>query len=186
MSITAVELPGLVAGTWAIDPTHSEVGFSVRHLMVSKVKGTFKTFEGTLTIADDLLDSRVEATIDASSVDTRDENRDNHLRSADFFDVDQHPQLTFSSTSIRPKGDAYIVTGDLTIHGVTRSVDLDLEFNGVSPDPWGGTRTGFSASTEINRSDFGVEFNIPLESGGFVVGDRIKITLEIEAVLQKD
>jgi polyisoprenoid-binding protein YceI len=186
MSTTAVEVPGLVAGTWAIDPSHSEVGFSVRHLMVSKVKGTFKRFEGALHLAENLLDSRVEATIDVSSVDTRDEGRDNHLRSQDFFDVERHPEIKFSSTSIRPSGKDFVVTGDLTIHGVTRVVDLDLEFNGVSPDPWGGTRAGFSATTEINRSDYGVEFNMPLDGGGVVVGDRIKITLEVEAILQRD
>lgn len=186
MSTSTVEIPGLVAGTWTIDPTHSEVGFSVRHLMVSKVKGTFKTFQGTVTIADNLEDSSVDATIDAASVDTRDEGRDNHLRSADFFHVDNHPQITFASTSLRPQGRDYVLTGDLTIHGVTRPVDLDLEFNGVSRDPWGGTRSGFSATTEINRSDYGIEFNIPLDGGGVVVGDRIKITLEIESVLQSD
>jgi polyisoprenoid-binding protein YceI len=184
MSTTTVEIPGLVSGTWTIDPSHSEVGFSVRHLMVSKVKGSFKTFEGAVTIADDLLDSHVEATIDATSVDTRDEGRDNHLRSSDFFNVDQHPQIKFTSTSLRSSGRDYVLSGDLTIHGVTRPVELDLEFNGVSGDPWGGTRVGFSASTEINRSDYGIEFNIPLDGGGVVVGDRIKITLEVEAVLQ--
>jgi polyisoprenoid-binding protein YceI len=187
MSTPTVEVPGLVAGTWNIDPVHSEVGFSVRHLMVSKVKGSFKTFDGTITIADNPLDSRVEAHIDASSVDTRDENRDNHLRSADFFEVESHPQITFVSTAVRPAGGSdYEVIGDLTIHGVTRSVELGLEFNGVSPDPWGGTRAGFSAGTEISRADFGMEFNMPLDGGGVVVGDRIKISLEVEAVLQKD
>ena len=184
MSTSTVANPALVAGVWAIDPTHSEVGFTVRHLMVSKVRGTFKTFDGTLTIADDPLESRVEARIDAFSVDTRDENRDNHLRSSDFFEVEKYPYLTFVSTGVRQHGHDYVVTGDLTIRGVTRSVDLDLEFNGVSPDPWGGTRAGFSASTEISRADFGIEFNIPIDGGGVVVGDRIKINLEIEAVLQ--
>jgi polyisoprenoid-binding protein YceI len=184
MSTSTVATPALVAGVWAIDPTHSEVGFTVRHLMVSKVRGTFKTFDGTLTIAADPLQSKVEARIDAFSVDTRDENRDNHLRSSDFFEVEKYPNMTFVSTSVRPHGHDYVVTGDLTIRGVTRSVDLDLEFNGVSPDPWGGTRAGFSASTEISRADFGIEFNIPIDGGGVVVGDKIKISLEIEAVLQ--
>jgi polyisoprenoid-binding protein YceI len=184
MSSPTVEVPGLVAGTWSIDPVHSEVGFSVRHVMVSKVKGTFKTFEGTIAIAENPLDSKVEATIDASSVDTRDENRDNHLRSVDFFHVEEHPKITFASTGVRPSGSNFVVTGDLTIHGVTRSVDLELEFNGVSPDPWGGTRAGFSATTEISRADFGIEFNIPLDGGGVVVGDKIKVFLEVEAVLQ--
>jgi polyisoprenoid-binding protein YceI len=185
MSTTSVEVPGLVAGTWAIDPTHSEVGFSVRHVMVSKVRGTFKTFSGSISIAENPLESKVEATIDASSVDTRDENRDTHLRSSDFFDTDQHPQITFASTSVRPQSSDFVVTGDLTIHGVTRQVELELEFNGVSPDPWGGTRAGFSASTEISRGDYGIIFNMPLDGGGVVVGDKIKIILEIEAVLQQ-
>ena len=184
MSTSAVDTPGLVAGTWTIDPVHSEVGFSVRHLMVSKVKGTFKTFEGAITIAENPLDSKVEATIDASSVNTGEENRDNHLRSSDFFNVESHPKITFVSTAVRPTGSDFVVTGDLSIHGTTRSVDLDLEFNGVGPDPWGGTRAGFSASTEISRGDFGIEFNMPLDGGGVVVGDKVKITLEIEAVLQ--
>jgi polyisoprenoid-binding protein YceI len=184
MSTATVEIPTLVAGTWVIDPVHSEVGFTVRHLMVSKVKGTFKAFEGTIRIAENQLDSRVEARIEAFSVDTRDENRDNHLRSSDFFEVENHPYITFVSTSVRPDHHDYVVTGDLTIRGVTRSVELALEFNGVSPDPWGGTRAGFSASTEISRSDYGIEFNMPLDGGGVVVGDKIKINLEIEAILQ--
>jgi polyisoprenoid-binding protein YceI len=186
MSVSTANVPGLVAGTWAIDPVHSEVGFSVRHLMVSKVKGSFKTFEGAITIAENPLDSKVEATIDASSVDTRDENRDNHLRSQDFFEVEKHPKITFTSTAVSPRGSDFLVAGNLTIHGVTRPVTLELEFNGVNADPWGGTRAGFSASTEISRADFGIEFNIPIDGGGVVVGDKIKITLEVEAVLQKD
>jgi polyisoprenoid-binding protein YceI len=184
MSTTAVEIPGLVAGTWTIDPVHSEVGFSVRHLMVSKVKGTFKTFEGNITIGENPLDSRVAVTIDASSVDTRDETRDNHLRSSDFFEVTEHPQITFASTGVEAARGGYVVSGDLTIHGVTRPVRLDLEFNGVSGDPWGGTRVGFSATTEISRSDFGITFNMPLDGGGVVVGEKIKIFIEVEAVLQ--
>ena len=185
MSNTAVVAPGLVAGTWDIDVAHSEVGFTVRHLMVSKVKGSFKAFDGAITIAEDPLASSVEVTIDASSVDTRDENRDNHLRSSDFFDIEKHPQFAFKSTGVNPHGSEYIVTGELSIHGVTRPVQLDLEFNGVSPDPWGGTRAGFSAVTEISRKDYGVDFNIPIDGGGVVVGDKIKINLEIEAVLRQ-
>jgi polyisoprenoid-binding protein YceI len=184
MSTSTVQIPGLVAGTWAIDPVHSEVGFTVRHLMVSKVRGTFKTFEGTITIGADPLNSGVETSIDAWSVDTRDENRDNHLRSSDFFEVEKYPRITFVSTAVRPAGSNYVMTGDLTIRGVTRSVDVDLEFNGVSPDPYGGTRAGFSASTEISRADYGIEFNMPLDGGGVVIGDKIKINLEVEAVLQ--
>jgi polyisoprenoid-binding protein YceI len=186
MSTTRVEVPGLVAGSWVIDPVHSEVGFSVRHLMVSKVKGKFKTFEGVITIAEDPLQSRVEATIDAASVDTGEPNRDNHLRSQDFFHVDNHPKITFVSTRVVPRSEGFDLTGDLTIHGVTRPITLVLEFSGVGPDPWGGTRAGFSAETEISRKDYGVDFDMPLDGGGVVVGDKIRITLEIEAVLQKD
>lgn len=185
MSTSTVEVPGLVAGTWVIDPVHSEVGFSVRHLMVSKVKGSFKTFEGSITVAENAIESKADASIDASSVDTRDENRDTHLRSSDFFDIDKHPKITFVATAVRPAGSDYVVSGDLTIHGVTKPVDLEVEYNGVSPDPWGGLRAGFSATTEISRGDFGIEFNMPLDGGGVVVGDKVKISIEVEAVLQK-
>jgi len=175
-----IEIP---AGTWTIDPSHSEVGFSVRHLMVSKVKGNFATFEGTLTIAEDPLQSSVNAEVDLGSINTRDEGRDGHLKSADFFDTENHPKLTFASTSVAAKGSDYAVTGDLTIKGTTKPVVLDLEFNGVGPDPWGGTRAGFSAETEISRKDFGIDFEVPMDGGGVVVGDKIKVVLEIEAVL---
>ena len=176
--------PQIPAGTWTIDPSHSEVGFSVRHLMVSKVKGNFESFEGTITIAENPLQSSVTAEVDLSSINTRDEQRDGHLRSADFFEVETHPKLTFTSTSVEPKGDDYVVTGDLSIKGTTKPVVLDLEFNGVHPDPWGGTRAGFSAETEISRKEFGVDFEIPMDGGGVVVGDKIKVLLEVEAVLQ--
>jgi polyisoprenoid-binding protein YceI len=181
---TTVVVPGLVAGTWAIDPVHSEVGFTVRHLMVSKVRGKFATYSGTITVADNPLDSKVEATIEAGSVSTGDDNRDGHLKTADFFEVEAHPNLTFTSTSVEPKGSDFVVTGDLSIRGVTKSVVLALEFNGVGPDPWGGTRAGFTAKTEISRKDFGMEFNMPLDGGGVVVSDKVQITLEIEAVKQ--
>jgi polyisoprenoid-binding protein YceI len=175
--------PEIPTGTWTIDPSHSEVGFTVRHLMVSKVRGNFETFEGTIHIAEDPLESTVTAEVDLSSINTRDPQRDAHLRSADFFETDRFPKLTFTSTSVEPAGGDFKVTGDLTIKGTTRPVVLDLEFNGVHPDPWGGTRAGFSATTEISRKDFGVDFEIPMDGGGVVVGDRIKIGLEVEAVL---
>jgi polyisoprenoid-binding protein YceI len=181
MSTTTV--PGLSTGTWTIDPAHSEVSFTVRHLMVSKVRGTFKSFEGTIVVAEDPLASKVEASIDVTSINTNEENRDTHLRSGDFFEAETHPKMTFVSTAVQPKGSDYLVTGDLTIKGVTKSVVLELEFNGVSPDPWGGQRAGFSASTEINRSDFGISISMPLDGGGVVVGEKVKINLEIEAVL---
>jgi polyisoprenoid-binding protein YceI len=178
-------LPGLTPGTWTIDPSHSEVGFVVRHMMVSKVKGRFAKVQGTITVAEDVLNSSVEATIDAASIDTRDENRDNHLRSADFFEVEAHPTLTFRSTGIRRDGDDFVLDGDLTIRGVTRPVSLELEFNGVQPNPLaeGNPAAGFSAHTEISRKDFGLEWNVALETGGVLVADKIKIVLEIEAGL---
>jgi polyisoprenoid-binding protein YceI len=176
--------PGLTAGTWTIDPTHSEVGFSVRHVMVSKVRGKFTGFTGTITVAEDPLASSVTASIEAATITTGDDNRDTHLRSPDFFETEAHPTWTYTSTSVKPDGSDFLVSGDLTIKGVTRQVDLKLEFNGVGADPWGGTRAGFTATTEISRKDFGVEFNIPLEGGGVVVGDKVKVELEIEAVLQ--
>jgi polyisoprenoid-binding protein YceI len=184
MTTAVSTIPGLVAGVWTIDPTHSEVSFTVRHLMVSKVRGTFRTFSGDVTVADNLLDSQVRATVDINSIDTREENRDNHLRSADFFEAEKYPEMTFVSTAIRPDGDDFILVGDLTIKGVTKSVEFELEFNGVGPDAWGGTRAGFSADTEISRADFGVDIHMPLDGGGVVVGDKVKIVLEIEAVLQ--
>lgn len=173
----------LTAGTWTIDPSHSEVGFTVRHLMVSKIRGSFKGFSGAITIGDDPVLSAVEASIDMTSVTTNDDNRDAHLRSADFFHTENHPTMTYRSTGVRADGDNYVVDGELTLHGVTRPVALNLEFNGVSGDPWGGTRAGFSAETEINRKDFGIDFNMPLDGGGVVVGDKIKVQLEIEATL---
>jgi polyisoprenoid-binding protein YceI len=183
-SNTSTLAPGLAAGTWTIDPTHSEVSFTVRHLMVSKVRGTFTGFTGTIHVAADPLASSVEADVDMSTIDTRDANRDNHLRSADFFDTTTHPTMTYRSTSVRPDGGDFVVDGELTLHGVTRPVALSLEFNGVSGDPWGGTRAGFSAETEISRGDFGIDISMPLDGGGVVVGDKIKVHLEIEAVLQ--
>jgi polyisoprenoid-binding protein YceI len=181
--MTATPIP---AGTWTIDPSHSEVGFSVRHLMVSKVKGTFESFSGTITIAENPLDSTVVADVDLSSINTRDAQRDGHLRSADFFEVETYPNLTFRSTAVKENGDDYVVTGDLTIKGTTLPVELDLEFNGTHPDPWGGTRAGFSAETEISRREFGVDFEVPMDGPGVVVGDKIKVYLEVEAVLQAD
>jgi len=177
-------ISGYQVGTWNIDAVHSDVSFSVRHLMVSKVRGSFRTFEGQIVTADDPTASSVTATIDLSSIDTGNADRDNHLRSADFFDVATHPKMTFTSTSVGSVGDNFAVTGDLTLHGVTKSISFQLELNGFGPDPWGGTRAGFSASTAISRKDFGIEFNMPLENGGVVLGDKVDITLEIEAALQ--
>jgi polyisoprenoid-binding protein YceI len=183
---TTTDLPGLVTGTWTIDTSHSDVSFTVRHLMVSKVRGHFAQFAGEITIADDPLSSSVTATVELASIDTRDPGRDDHLRSADFFEVSTYPTMTYRSTAVVPTGSGYLVEGELSLHGVTRPVALDLELNGVSGDPWGGQRAGFSATAEISRKDFGIEFNIPMDGGGVVVGDKIQIALEIEAILQAD
>jgi len=169
-----------VAGTWTIDPSHSEVGFTVRHL-VSKVRGQFETFEGTLTTGETLEETRANASVDLNSVNTRDAGRDGHLRSADFFDVENHGPMTFVTTSF----DGKTATGELTLKGVTRTVELDVEFLGIGGDPWGGTRVGFEATTEINRKDFGVSFNGVVDGGKVLVGDKVQIHLAIEAVLDQ-
>jgi polyisoprenoid-binding protein YceI len=173
MTETAVEIPGYVAGTWTIDPVHSEVSFVVRHMMVSKVRGRFDKFEGTIVTAEDPLQSSVNATVDLSSVNTGAPDRDNHIRSADFFEVETHPTLTFHSTGLRLDGGDFLLDGDLTIRGTTKPVSLKLEVN------------GFSATTEINRSDFGVSYNGPIPGGGVAVSEKVTISLEIEGVLDK-
>jgi len=177
-----MSLDKLSPGVWNIDASHSSVAFVVRHLVVSKVRGRFDKFSGAITIAEDPLQSRVDATIEVGSVSTGDDSRDGHLRTGDFFDVDQFPTMTFATTGVRADGGDYVLSGDLTIKGVTKPVELELEFNGVEGDPWGGTRAGFSAETEINRKDWGLEYNMVLETGGVMVGEKVKIQLEIEAV----
>ena len=176
------DLSALTPGTWTVDAGHSTVGFSVRHLMVAKVRGQFTSFTGSITVAADPLQSKVEASVDVSSIDTRDAGRDGHLKSADFFDLENHPTWTLASTGITPKGDDFVLAADLTIRGVTKPVEFDLEFAGVATDPWGNTKAGFTAETEISRKDFGLEWNAALETGGVVVGDKVKITLDIEAL----
>lgn len=185
MSEIAVEIPGYIAGSWTIDRVHSEVSFVVRHMMVSKVRGRFDTFSGTVTTAADPLDSSVTATVDLASVNTGEPNRDNHIRSADFFHVEQHPTMTFQSTGVRRDGEEFLLDGDLTLHGNTRPVTFRLEVNGFGPDAYGGTRAGFSATTEINRSDWGVSYNGPIPGGGTLLSEKITVNLEIEAVLDK-
>lgn len=176
-----VEVP--TTGVWEIDPTHSAAGFSVRHLMVAKVRGRFGAFTGSIKIADRLEDSRVDVTIDAASIDTREETRDAHLRSPDFLDVENHPTLQFRSTGFRRTGETtFELPGELTIRGVTRPVVLHVEYEGLSPDLWGGTRIGFTATTEIDREAFGLTWNQALETGGVLVGKNVKIELEVQAV----
>src|SRR5918995_331449 len=182
---SVTDIPGFTAGTWVIDPIHSEIGFTVRHLMVSKVRGRFETFEGEIVTGDDILDTRATATMDLNSINTGNEDRDNDLRSSNYFESDKYPTMTYRTTNLRVVGDGYVADGELTVKDITNPVSLQVEFNGISADPWGGTRAGLSASGEINRKDFGVTFDIPMEGGGLVVGDKIQLNLEIEAVLQK-
>jgi polyisoprenoid-binding protein YceI len=182
-TVNGVEWPAV--GSFVIDPSHTELGFAVRHMAVSKVRGRFSTFDGTIDIAEDPSDSKVSVTIDARSVDTGDENRDNHLRTNDFFDVENHPTWTFDSTSVTGVSPTnWKVDGDLTIRGVTRPVTLDVTLEGVVKDPYGNHRVGFSASTSINRDDFGVSFGAVMETGGLVVAKKVDIQIEAEAVLQ--
>ncbi len=186
MTTATTQIPGYVVGTWDIDASHSTVGFSVRHMMVSKVRGYFTRFSGEIVTAEDPAQSTVTAAIDMDSIDTRQEQRDAHIRSADFFDVGNHTEMTFRSTEVRTDGADWTVVGDLTIKGITKPVELALELNGFGPDAYGGFRAGFSAKTEINRNDFGVDIKMPMDGGGVVVGDKISIELEIEAVLRAE
>ena len=175
------------AGTWTLDPTHTSIEFQARHLMVAKVKGRFGEFEGALHIADDPTQSRTSVNIKAASIDTRTKQRDDHLRSADFLDVETYPELVFACTSIEhDEGDDWDIHGDLTIRGVTRPVTLKTEYNGQTGDPWGNQRAFFSAETKIDRGDWGLTWNQALETGGWMVGKELKLSLEIEAVLQAD
>jgi polyisoprenoid-binding protein YceI len=183
-SSTTVQIPGYVAGTWDIDASHSTVGFSVRHMMVSKVRGYFRDFSGEIVTAEDPAQSSVTARINMDSIDTRQEQRDAHIRSADFFDVGNHTEMTFRSTAVATDGADWTIAGDLTIKGITKPVTLELELNGFGPDAYGGTRAGFSAKTEISRKEYGVDIDMPMDGGGVVVGDKITVELEIEAVLR--
>ena len=181
---TSTQIPGYLAGTWEIDTVHSDVSFTVRHMMVSKVRGHFATFSGEIVTAPDAAGSSVTVSIDAGSIGTNNDQRDAHIRSADFFEVEKYPTWTYQSTGVRVEGGDLVVDGELTIKGVTRSVPLTVEVGGFGPDAFGGTRAGFSASTTINRSDFGVDIQMPLDGGGVVVGEKVQIHLEIEAVLR--
>ncbi len=181
---TTATIPGYKTGTWKIDTTHSDVAFSVRHMMVSKVKGKFTTFDATIVTAEDPTQSSVTAEIDLSSINTGNEQRDGHIKSADFFDVATFPTMTYRSTALTADGSDWLLEGELTLHGVTKSVPLKLELNGFTADPYGGERAGFSATAELNRRDFGIDISMPMDGGGVVVGDKISISIEIEAVLE--
>lgn len=172
----------LTAGTWAIEPVHSQVEFVIRHMGLSKVRGRFNEFSGTVTVADDLTMSTAVVTVNMASVYTNNEDRDNHLRSTEVFGADNNPLMTFKSTSITGTGPNYGLIGDLTINGITKPAEFALEFGGVAVDPYGVTRAGFSAEYEISRKDFGIEFNVPLSGGGLLLADNVKIELEIQIV----
>ncbi len=180
-----IAVPGYTAGTWKADPVHSEIAFSVRHLMVGKARGRFTGYDVTIVTGADPLSSSVTATIDLASVDTGYGPRDRHLRSADFLEVETYPAMTYRSTGVGRAGDGWVVDGELTLHGVTRRVPLAAEVNGFGPDPFGGQRAGFSVTALINRRDFGIGTAVPMGGGEVVVGDQVSISLEIEAVLQK-
>jgi polyisoprenoid-binding protein YceI len=189
MTAELVEIPGYVAGIWDIDPVHSDVAFAIRHVMVSKVRGHFTKFEGQIVTAPDPLRSSVTATIDLTSIDTSNQQRDDHIRSADFFEVETYPTMTYRSTGIRRDGADLVLDGELTLKGRTRPVPLKLEVGGFAPDPFAadpmtGARAGFTASGEINRLDFDVSYNGPLPGGGLALGEKVQIVLEIEAALR--
>lgn len=184
MTTTLAAHPQYRTGTWKLDPTHSTIGFTVTHLAISKVRGTFHSFDVTITTADDPRDSRVEASIDIASVNTGQAQRDAHLQSSDFFLVSEHPTATFVSTALEVDGDDFTLTGDLTLRGVTKPVVLTGELGGVMTDGYGQTKAGASATTKINRHDFGVSWNAALEAGGLTLGEEVSVTIELQVVLQ--
>ncbi|WP_028927072.1 YceI family protein [Pseudonocardia acaciae] len=184
--MSTTETVALAAGTWDIDPVHSDVSFTVRHMMVSRIRGRFGAFTGTIVTSPDVLGSSVTASIDVGSVDTGNDQRDEHVRSAQFLDAQNHPTMTYRSTGVRANGDGYVIDGELTLHGATRPVQLDVNLGGIGPDPWGGTRIGFAATATIDRRDFGIDVSLPFDGGGVVVSDRVEIELNVEAVLRTE
>ncbi|WP_295013910.1 YceI family protein [uncultured Microbacterium sp.] len=183
MTTENIEIAGYRAGTWTLDPAHSEVTFSVRHMMISKVRGTFGVKSATIVAPENPLDARVDATVEVASLDTGDANRNAHLMSADFFDAEKYPTITFASTGVRLEGDDFLVDGDLTIHGVTKSVTFTVDFGGFGSDPYGNYKAGASATTVIDREDFGLTWNAALETGGVLVGKDVTITLDLQGSL---
>ena len=184
MSDTTIDIPGYKTGTWVLDAAHSEVTFSVRHMMISKVRGTFGVKTATIVVGDNPLDTKVEATVDVTSLDSKDEGRDGHLRSADFFDVETYPTMTFVSTGVRYEKGDFLVDGDLTIKDVTKPVTFELELGGFGTDPWGNYKAGATAKTVINREDFGLTWNAALETGGVLVGKDVTIELDLQGSIQ--
>jgi polyisoprenoid-binding protein YceI len=186
MTATTTTLPGLIPGTWSLDPNHSELGFTVRHMMVSKIRGRFRAFGGTAKITPELVGSTVDVTIDATSYESGSEDRDEAVKGAEYLDVKSFPEYRFVSTGLRESSDGYVMSGDLTIRDVTRPVELRFEYNGGTKDPFGSDRIGFSAQTEINRKDFGIVTELPMDGGGVVVGEKIKVELDVEFIRTGD
>ncbi len=185
MSITTDLIPGYVAGTWTLDPAHSEVSFSVRHLAISKVRGTFEKFVVTVVTGENPEDTTLTASIDVASVNTNQEQRDGHLRTSDFFAVDEFPTIDFVSTGVRHDGEDFYLDGNLTLRGVTKPVSIKGEFGGIITDSYGNVKAGASGTLKINRKDYGVNWNAAVEGGGVMLGDEVTITLEGQVVLQK-
>jgi polyisoprenoid-binding protein YceI len=185
-TLTATEIPGYKAGTWTIDPAHSGVTFSIRHIMISKVRGKFESFTATFVTAENPLESSVTASADVASINTNDVNRDAHLRTGDFFEAETYPTITFVSTGVRAVDGDYKVDGDLTIRGVTKPVTFDFEFGGFGQDPYGNYKAGATAETVINREDFGLLYNAALETGGVLLGEKVTITIELQAKLESE
>jgi len=183
MTITADQIPGYRTGTWEIDPTHTEVGFSVRHLAISKVKGKFEKFSGSFVTAENPFDSKVSATVEVASINTNQADRDGHLRTGDFFAAEEHPEFTFASTGVRAEGGDFKIDGELTLRGVTKPVTFDFEFGGFGSDAYGNYKAGFTATTVVKREDYGIQWNAPLETGGLLLGSDVTITLDVQAAL---
>ncbi|KAJ1683960.1 hypothetical protein LUZ63_020827 [Rhynchospora breviuscula] len=184
MTTNTLDIPGYKAGTWVLDPAHSEVGFSVRHMMISKVRGSFGVKSATLTAPENPLEATLTAQVDATSLDTKDAGRDEHLRSADFFDVATYPTIDFTSTGVRVENGDMFVDGDLTIRDVTKPVTFEVDFGGFGSDPWGNYKAGATAKAVINREDFGLTWNAALETGGVLVGKDVTIELDLQGAHQ--
>ena len=183
-STATIEIPGYRVGTWKVDTAHSEVGFSIRHLMISKVKGKFERFDATFVTAENPLDSQVTASAEVASITTNEPNRDAHLRTGDFFEAETYPTIDFVSTGVRVENGEMLVDGDLTIRGTTKPVTFEFDFGGFGSDPWGNYKAGATAKTVINREDFGLTWNAALETGGVLVGKDVTITLDLQGAFQ--
>jgi polyisoprenoid-binding protein YceI len=188
LSIFTLSVGSVEAASYTVDPAHTEIQFKVKHLTIATVRGTFVDFEGDFEFdQDSIAASSANATIEAKSVNTNNQKRDDHLRSDDFFNVEKNPKITFFSKEVKNvKGDTFTVVGDITINGVTRTIELDAEFNGAATDPWGNERVAFSAESKIDRKDFGLTWNKVMEAGGLVVGDEVKIHVEVEGIKKQD